>query len=304
MNKLAAVLLLSIFLLTSCVPAAPRQQDEFVIIATLFPQYDFAREIAGDKAKVRLLMPPGAESHAYEPSPSDIIAINEADVFLYTGEFMETWAHRIIEGIDGNVIVVDVSEGLELSAPEDPVDGHGHGGLSFDPHIWTDPVMATAMVVNIEKALCAADPSNALTYSENADAYIKKLEKLDSGFKKLTEGSSENKIYFGGRFAMSYFAKRYGLVCESAFDSCSAESEPSAQRVAELIDEMKKTGASVVFYEELADPKIARTIAEATGTDMLLLHSCHNLSREEFESGESYLSLMERNLEHLQKALD
>jgi zinc transport system substrate-binding protein len=303
MNK-RLVCLFAVFclFLSACAPAA-QGTERFTVIATLFPQYDFARQIAGDKAEVRLLLPPGVESHAFEPTPSDIVAINEADVFIYTGEYMEPWAARIAESIEGDVLVSDVSEGIEPDPEEhDDAVGETHA-VPYDPHIWTDPVRAEAMARNVEKALCEADPENAEYYRANADAYARELEALDNDLSQAVKTSAGKKIWFGGRFAMNYFANRYGLECEAAFDSCSAESEPSAQRVAAMIDGMRAEGAPVIFYEELADPKIARTISEATGAEMLLLHSCHNLSEKEMASGETYITLMRQNLENLKKAL-
>jgi zinc transport system substrate-binding protein len=243
------------------------------------------------------------ESHAFEPTPSDIVAINEADVFIYTGEYMEPWAARIAESLEGDALVSDVSKGIELDSEEHDDAGGEARAVPYDPHIWTDPVRAEAMARNVEKALCEADPENAEYYRANADAYIKELEALDSDLAQTVKNSAGKKIWFGGRFAMNYFAERYGIECEAAFDSCSAESEPSAQRIATMIDGMRAEGAPVIFYEELADPKIARTISEATGAEMLLLHSCHNLSEKEMSSGETYITLMRQNLENLKKAL-
>lgn len=303
-KKLVCLLVLFCLFLPACATAAPAG-DGIVVVATLFPQYDFARQIAGDQAEVRLLLPPGVETHAFEPSPQDIIAIHEADVFIYTGDHMEPWAHRIAESTEGNVLIADASEGIELFAEAhdgEEEETHEHHEL-YDPHIWTDPMMAANMARNIENALCESDPANSEAYRANAKAYIAELESLDADIRALTDSAAKKKIYFGGRFAMSYFAMRYDIECEAVFDSCSSESEPSARRVAQLIDEIKASGAPVIFYEELADPKIARTIAEATGAEMLLLHSCHNLSAEEFSAGETYLSLMRKNLENLKKAL-
>jgi zinc transport system substrate-binding protein len=216
---------------------------------------------------------------------------------------MEPWAHKIAESIEGDVLVADVSLGIELDAEEHEGTGEDVHAVPYDPHIWTDPARAKAMARNVEKALCEADPENAEYYRANADAYIKELEALDSDLAQTVKNSAGKKIWFGGRFAMNYFAERYGIKCEAAFDSCSAESEPSAQRIASMIDGMRAEGAPVIFYEELADPKIARTISEATGAEMLLLHSCHNLSEKEMSSGETYITLMRQNLENLKKAL-
>ncbi|HML36350.1 MAG TPA: metal ABC transporter substrate-binding protein [Bacillota bacterium] len=263
------------------------------IVATLFPQYDFARQIAGDKAEVTLLLPPGMESHSYEPTPSDIIEINGSDLFIYTGKHMEAWAQKIIDSMKDNgshSFVLDASQGIEL--------------VNGDPHIWTDPLAAKQMAANILDALCSADPSNAGYYKENAADYSKKLDDLDAKFKSIVSSGKRNEIIFGSRFALYYFVTRYGLEYESAFDSCSEETEPSAKAVVGLIQKVKSDKIPVVYYAEIEDPKVARSISAETGAKLLLFHSCHNVTKEEFENGATYLSLMEQNAENLKEGLN
>lgn len=283
-----------------------KSEEKLSIVTTLFPDYDFARQIAGDKAEVTLLLDPGVEAHDYDPSPSDIIAINKADLFIYTGDYMELWAKNIIDSIEsGTVTVVDASEGITLIKSEDGEDkvkseGHEH---EYDPHIWTSPKNAVTMMNTILKAVVKADPKNQEYYEKNAADYIEKIQALDNEFKSIAENAKYDTIYFGGRFAMVYFVKEYGLGYMSAFDSCSSETEPSAKLVAGIVDAMKKNGASVVYYEELADPKSADAIAQEVGGSTLLLHSCHNVSAEDFKNGATYVSLMKQNAENLKTGL-
>ena len=168
--KRAAALLCAAVLLAGCgAQPLPPENERIEVVATLFPQYDFARQIAGARADVTLLLPPGVESHAYEPTPADIIRINQADVFLYTGAYMEPWAQKLIEGLDGDVQVVDVSAHVPLEEESHDHEGHdhdGHGG--FDPHIWTNPQNAKVMVDNIAAALSAADPAGSGLFMTNA----------------------------------------------------------------------------------------------------------------------------------------
>ena len=306
-----------------------------LIVTTLFPQYDFARQLVKDKAEVVLLLSPGVESHDFEPTPSDIILINKADLFIYTGDEMEPWVAKILDSIDNKELtILDVSEGVETICEEenrehnhvhdenqavegehneDAHDGsiilesdehaghnHSHGA---DPHIWTSPVNAMKMVDNIEKALVEIDRENASFYEANAHEYIHSLEELDSQFRKIVKESTSKTIYFGGRFAMSYFAHEYGLNYVAAFDSCQAESEPSARLIVKIIDLMKAENVNYIFHEEMTDPKAARIIAEEIEGEALLLHSCHNISKAEMSAGATYLSLMEQNVENLRKAL-
>lgn len=305
------------FISTACNQRTNQYEDldseKITIIATLFPQYDFAKEIAKDYANVVLLLPPGMESHSFDPSPADIIAIGNADIFLYTGAYMETWAADIISGINTEkVYVKDVSEHIslvkeeEIEAEHEGEHGHIQQGHNheYDPHIWTNPIYAMTMVENIRDVLIEADPKHKEEYEENAAAYLEKLQELDSAFRETVQNGSRNRIFFGGRFAMYYFAKEYGISYESAYDSCSSETEPSAKAVAHIVDEMREEHIPVIFYEELVDPKIARTISQETGSEMLLLHSCHNVTKNELESGISYLQLMWNNVENLKKGLE
>ena len=311
---------------------ADASDKKLKIVATLFPQYDFAKQIAGDYADVSLLLPPGMESHSYDLRPADMIEIKESDMFIYTGKYMETWAQTIIDSLDDSVMVVDVSEGITLEKEEDYFvdehdhddadDGehdhdhddtdddehhaHSHEGHSheYDPHIWTSPVYAMQMVENIADALIAEDAAHAAEYRQRADEYIEKLKEVDAAFRRVSGDAEHKTIFFGGRFAMTYFIREYGFGCVSAYHDCSAESEPSISSVMRMIDEIKETGAKAVFYEELVDPKVARTIAEETGVKLLLLHSAHNVSRKEYEDGVTYLDIMWQNVENLKEGLN
>ncbi len=284
-----------------------KENEKLTVVATLFPQYDFAREVAGEYANISLLLLPGIESHAYEPTPQDIIKINDADVFLYTGEYMEAWAHEIAQSIESDVLIVDVSQGISL----DTLSEHSHGDSTgsehyhgnFDPHIWTDPTLAKVMVKNIAEAFETADQENAAIYENNALSYTEKLDKLDADMNEMLSLATKDTICFGDRFAMHYFAKHYGLNYISAYDSCSHETEPSAKAITDIIDTMNENGIKTVYYAELTEPTVARAISEETGADILLLHSCHNVSKTEFESGATYLSLMYQNLENLREGL-
>lgn len=300
---------LFVSLMTGCspdpeqnVPAAERaKSDKIQIAATLFPQYDFARQIAGDKAEVTLLLPPGVESHSYEPTPSDIIKITQSDLFIYTGKYMEPWSGKIIDGMKdsgSDSLVLDVSQGIDLIRSEEDDAAH-----PYDPHIWTDPLIAKEMVAGIRDALCRIDPVNAEYYEENAEKYNSELDALDSEFRAVVSSGKRNEIIFGSRFALYYFAKQYGLSYKAAFDSCSSETEPSARTVAGLVKEITDKRIPVIYYAELEDPKVARSMSAETGAKLLLFHSCHNVTKEELESGATYLSLMKQNAENLKEGL-
>ena len=300
--------------------------ERLTIVTTLFPQYDFARQIAGEYADVVMLLPPGMESHSYDLRPADMIKIQESDIFIYTGKYMEAWSQTIIDSLDGSVMVVDVSEGITLSKETDyyieehvheeedheheadeHVEGEGyeHSGHhhEYDPHIWTNPVYAVTMVENITDALCEKDLEHAPIYRQRAGEYIAELNNLNEDFMEVADNAQSKTIFFGGRFAMSYFVQEYGFDCLAAYHDCSAESEPSIESVMSMIDEIREHGAKAVYYEELADPKVARTISEETGAKLLLLHSAHNVTKEDFDNGITYLDIMWQNVERLKEGL-
>jgi len=233
---------------------------------------------------------------------------------------MEPWAEKIIQSTDSDSInILDVSNGITLEKEEheheedeyeeDEIENSGeHGGdehnHEYDPHIWTSPVMAKKMVDNIAASLCYVDSENASYYKSNAENYKKQLDELDSEFSDIVSTGVRNKIYFGGRFALHYFTEQYGLEHESAYDNCSSETEPNARDIAQIIDEIKENEIPVIYYEELTDPKVSRSISEDTGVEMLLFHSCHNISKDDFEKGVTYLDLMKQNAENLRKGLN
>ena len=285
----------------------PVSRKKLTIIATLFPQYDFARELAGEKAEIKLLLPPGMESHSYEPTPGDIITIQNSDIFLYTGDDMEPWVSGIVENLGDAPIVANLSDGISLQKEEE--ENHHHSETEahhhlYNPHIWTSPVLAAKMVQNIETALIKADPDNKEFYQENSLRYQEKLKHLDQEFREIASNTKHRKIYIGSRFSLLYFMEEYHFSYIAAYDSCEEEAEPSIKRVMSMIGDMKQNHVKAVYYEELTKPYIADTIAEAADAKALLFHSCHNVSKEEFTSGATYLSLMEQNVKNLKKGLE
>ncbi|MCR5146266.1 MAG: zinc ABC transporter substrate-binding protein [Clostridia bacterium] len=306
-------------------PGNKKDGDKIQIVATLFPQYDFAKQIGGDKVNVTLLLPPGTESHTYEPTPNDMVEINESDLFIFTGSEMEPWAENLISGMKKDITVLDLSKTVKLINTEEfeeehealehehhhdedeaeehehhHEDGHHH---TYDPHIWLNPQYAIKMARSIEDELIRIDPENADYYKTNAENYIKQIEDLDKEFEETVEHSKSKKLAFGGAFAYAYFVERYGLDFISAYETCGESAEPSTSQIKEVIDYIKKNKIPVVFYKEYSTGNVAKTISEATGAKMLVFNTVHNLSKEEIESGASYVSIMKQNLENLKQAL-
>jgi zinc transport system substrate-binding protein len=478
--------------------AAPEADgDKTSVIATIYPPYDFTRAIAGDKIELSMLLPPAAESHSFEPTPQDIIKIQNCDVFIYNGGDSDAWVDDVLSSMDTSkmrivklidcVEVVDeeIVEGMqddghdhehaeidpasiddrpmsdfagewkdcspylkdgtvdeffehaaeemglspaevkekyiemmrtdypaiavsadsitingtsakatykgyeltegehgdsvwykyetdgtagvpkywvfndhgytagfqdeevahihalysdegfeaifaienwaamyfEASATgddikaammghgedeeEDGAEGDGHAEeAEIDEHVWTSPRNAKIIVQRISDTLCEADAANADFYKTNTTAYLGQLDELDSKFKAVVDSAARKTIVFGDRFPFRYFADAYGLTYYAAFPGCSVETEASAATVAFLIDKVKAENIPVVFHIELSNGKMADTIAEGTGAKVLELHACHNISRDDFQAGRTYLDIMTANVDALKQALN
>lgn len=296
------------------------QTDKLRIVTTLFPAYDFARNIAADNAEVTLLLPPGVESHSYEPTPKDIVEIQNCDIFIYNGGESESWIDNILDSLDCSqfrtVKMIDSAKNLLEEDEAYDTDGdhddhehnhdHEHEGdeVEYDEHIWTSPVICIDICKAIEAAISSADSKNSAEYRQNLDSYNSELELLDKSFKEAVEGGKRDEIIFGDRFPFKYFADRYGLEYYAAFPGCSSQTEPSAATLARLIEKTNEDKIPAVFYIEMSNHAVADTISQETGARTLMFHSCHNLTRDEMNAGETYISLMNKNLENLKIALN
>lgn len=302
------VALLGVVLLTPGCRKHQEQNGKLQVVTTLFPLYDFAKRIGGDKAQVSLLLPPGVEPHSFEPRPEDIVRVNHADLFIYTNKFMEPWAASVVAGVDkGRVIIVEGGKGVPLMpAPDLGEDehghGHGHDHGGMDPHIWLDFDNARMMVANILAAFTARDPANAAYYQQTAAGLSKELEALDQRYKETLAKCPTKVFLHGGHYAFGYLARRYGLRYISA-SAVNADAEPTPAKLAQLVTLMRKEHLNYVFTEELLNPRVAETIARETGAKVLMLRAAHNLTRDEFDRGVSFISLMEQNLQNLKTGL-
>jgi zinc transport system substrate-binding protein len=274
------------------------------VVATLFPLYDFARNIGGEKASVTLLLPPGVEPHSFEPRPKDILRINHADIFVYTGNFMEPWAASIVKGTDRRKLtVVDSSKDIALRHETSEDRGHNHAkGDSVDPHIWLDFGNAEKMVDNIVHGFIERDPANSELYRRNAAAYKAKLKNLDEQFRQGLANCKSRLFVHGGHYAFNYLAQRYGLTYVSAY-GFSPDAEPSPRRLAEIVQKIRKSDIRYIFFEELIQPRIAQTISGETGAKLLPLNGGHNVTRIELKEGVTFISLLEQDLQNLRTGL-
>lgn len=300
------------FSLCACKDAENETSNEKLqIIATIFPQFDFARELAGDKAQVQMLITPGTESHSFEPTTSDIMAINDCDIFIYTGGESDSWIDSLLKNTDNkNMTVISLMQCVpDTKQIEDPHHSeheqeHHHNHSHTDEHVWTSPVNAMMIAEKICAQMCARDSANADYYRNNLSKYLAKLSTLDSEFREVTENASRRTFVFADRYPLTYFSSEYGLEHHAAFSGCSDDTEPSAATVARLVDIVKEENIPVVLKIELSSDSIANTISKETGAEVMTFYSCHNISRNDFENGETYLSLMQKNVETLQAALN
>lgn len=314
--KRLAFFLLAALLLASGLNAA-EAEEPLRIVAAVFPAYDFARVVAGDAAEVSLLLPPGADVHSYEPTPQDMIAVQNADLFLYTGGESDVWLEKILEALDKGGperfamtdCVALLEEERSRSMEAERVHAHDHGDgdeeeEEMDEHVWTSPKNVMLIVRALRERLCALAPERAELFTANEEAYQAELRALDERFQTIVKEGRRDLIVFGDRFPFRYFAAAYGLRYDAAFPGCSEDAEPSVKTVTSLIQTIRREELPVVFYIEYSNRKTADILAEETGAKELLFHSCHTVGREEMEAGADYLSLMNQNADALKEALN
>lgn len=311
-TRITALLTAAATALCLCSCASQNEADnkdsqKLKIISTVFPPYDLARQIAGDNADISILLPPGSESHTYEPTAKEIIEIQNCDIFLYIGGENEQWAEKIISSNKSDSVktvkLIDCVKTLEEAElhEEEHEEEHSH---ETDEHIWTSPKNEQLMLTAVYDAICEADPENKAVYTKNKDSYNGQLSELDKAYKEAVGNAKNKTIIMADKFPFRYLAEEYGLDFYAAFSSCSDESEPSAATMTSLISKIKELKIPVVYYLEFSSTKVADTLCSETGASSLMLHSCHNVSKEDLDKGVTYVELMKQNLENLKTALN
>lgn len=305
MKKFLSVMIALVLILCTCachIQTEESDSQKLNIVATIFPQYDFSRAIAGDKAEVTMLIPPGAESHSFEPTVSDIMKISKCDIFIYTGGESDTWIDSLLTNAKSpDMTVISL---MECIPHHEENHDHGHNHSHIDEHVWTSPVNA----INICEKICAEmqkkDTENSHYYQKNFEDYKENLVNLDAEFRETISTAKHNTFVFADRFPLTHFANEYGLNHYAAFSGCSEDTEPSANTVANLVDKVREENLSAILKIELSSDSTAQTISRETGAQILTFYSCHNISKTDFEAGETYLSLMQKNIETLKIALN
>lgn len=300
-----------------CFPLCSMAQEKpLSILALNFPSFDLASSIAGDTANLSMLLPPGSESHSYEPTPQDMIAIQHADLFIYTGGESDHWVEEILASMGENaprtfrltdcvtLLAEEESASMEHTHEHGDDDAHNHEDEEMDEHVWTSPKNMMHIARSLCECLIQLAPANEAIYTDRYGDYLTQLEELDAAFTDVVASGVRTTIIFGDRFPFRYFASAYGLSYDAAFPGCSEDSEPSVRTVISLVDKVRAEKIPVVFYIEFSSRRTADILAEETGATPLLFHSCHNVSAAELEAGVSYLTLMWQNVQALKEALN
>lgn len=293
--------------------ATKKEDGRLKVVATVFAEYDFLRHIAGDKINLSMLMLPGADLHAFDPTPKDVASVQSADLFVTIGGESDAWSEKIMESVDNKklqtvrlmdcvsqVVEEEVVEGMQTDEEESKEEKE----KEFDEHVWTSPKNAIQIVEHLRDKLCKMDQKNAKTYQKNAASYIKKLQELDAQFTDVIEHAKRKEIVVADRFPFRYFADAYGLTYYAAYPGCSTQTGASAETISFLIDKVKEDHIPVVFHMELSSDKMADTICKETGAKKAQLNAVHNVSKTDFDKGRGYLELMQDNVSVLKEALN
>lgn len=306
--------------LCACAPAGEEAEDgRLQVVCSLFPYYDFVREIGGAYVSPRLLVAAGREAHSFEPTPMDVIRVSRADVFVYNGGEGEQWVDEILDSAGENIPTVLRMMDYADTLTEEPLaghddhdhadhdhehdDDHDSDDIEYDEHIWTSPVQAMKLCRAICDALCAADPAHAAVYRSNLENYLGQLAELDVAFRQVCSEKKRSLLVFGDRFPLLYFCREYGLDYRAAFHGCSSDTEPSLYTLKFLIDKVNEQDIPVVYALELSSRKVADAIAETTGAKVETFYSCQTVSQADWAAGEGYVSLMRRNVTALREGI-
>lgn len=343
--RVRLILVFALMLLTGCTAAGKQTgadtangaDEKLNIITTIFAPYDIAKQVTGEHAEVRMLLKPGSESHSYEPTPADMIAIGDCDVFIYSGGENDEWVETILSAFDDpNPTLIQMLECVDALAEEE-VDGmqeeggalagllglghhHEHTGeeedghedhdhedheheTEWDEHVWMSPKNAGLIAEEICRVCSERDPENSSIYEQNLNGFLQKLDAVDTELREVITAAPVREMVFADRFPARYFVEEYGLDYYAAFPGCSENTEASAHTVSFLIDKVREDGLKYIFKIELSAGKLAAAVSEETGAEVLTFYTGHNISADDLKSGMTYISMMERNLEALKKAL-
>lgn len=300
-------MIVTLSLMTACTAPTAPESDGIKVVSVIFPYYDFAKNICGDKADVSVLINPGADVHSFEPTAKDINRIQSCDLFIYTGGESDAWVENILGSLDTKINTLKVIDVVALKKEDYTHFENSHHedhSVDYDEHVWTSPDNAIKIAGAIENKLCTVDVENSAVYEENTKNYVEKIEEIANKTTNIVENSKRRTIIIGDRFPMLYYAEYYGLEVFAAFPGCAEKTEPSAATLAFLADKIKTENIPVVFKSELSGGQTAEALCSETGAKCLELAACHNVSKQDFDSGVGYMEIMEKNAQALTEALN
>ena len=280
-------------------PTPPQKTKGITILASFYPLYDFAKNVAEDRANVSILVPETLDVHEFDPTPSDVQRVATADVLIINGAGLEPWEPRLVSAVNkANLIVIDTSVGINLI----PVSSEfQHGNQTIDPHIWLDPLNAKIQVANIAKGLEKADPTNADYYASNAAAYEAKLDALNAEIAANTT-NTKTRIFITFHEAFAYFARQYNLTqvpIQGPF-----EEEPTPTDIQNVVNAINQYHLRYVGYESLENPAISQAIGGQTNATLILMNPIEGLTAADKAAGRDYIALMRLSTQNIVKALN
>ena len=272
------------------------------VVTTIFPYYDFARSVSKGTCEVDMLLKPGSDVHSFEPTPSDILKIRNADLFIYNGGESDEWVDSILESL-GDTDKPVVMKMTDYVKPLTEMDADHHAEDEEDEHIWTSLDNAKTLVSKISDEVSKLDQKNKSVYTKNSLDYIEKISNVQGEIENTVNSSKSKKIVVGDRFPLLYFATEFSLDWECAFPGCSTETEPSLDRLSKLTDTIEKDKIKTILKLEMSENKVADTLADETNTKVRTFYSAESVSKEDFAKNVTYVDLMERNNNALKEAL-
>ncbi len=297
------LILVVLFCFSSSISLHAQRQEKINILTSIFPLYEFAQAVCGERGEVNILIPPGAEVHTWKPKPSDIIRISKADLLIVVGPVLEPWLEDILKSVNNpKLFILETSSGFKWEEEEHIQENNAHDHEAGDPHIWLDFNYDMQIVEKISAILTQIDPSNGDLYRSHAENFNLRLKNLDNLYIEGLNGCALRTFILGGHSAFGYIAQKYNLK-QVAVYGFSPDSLPSPRKLVETIQIAKDQGVRAIYYEAMLSDEIAQMIADEVGCQTLALHPGANVSKEELHSGVSFFDIMEKNLENLKIGL-
>ena len=294
-KKIIPLILCLALMLCGCAVKKTEASDKLNVVVTIFPEYDFVRAVAGNKVNLKLLIDPGTEVHSFDPAPSDIIAVENSDLFIMIGGESDEWARRLISGAEKSIRVLNMMDKVDLLYED--------GEEEYDEHIWTSPSNAEKMVAAVCDALCELDNANADFYRANAESYISEIDGVRRSIMQVTDKAKHKYILVADRFPFKYLTNEFGIDYFAAFGGCASNTDISIKTMSRLIAESEKHGCEYAFYVEMSNRNIANALSEQTGISLLQLHSAHNVTLDDFKAGKTYVDIMKDNARALERGM-